>query len=198
MNLLPTKSSSSSLIVSIGNTKTANLPYQAPIIALLYPRVRLSKWSSELRYQALWLEIWNRSPTIWGPDLRYQAFRVKSSILNRRTTISDPYLPYQASCIRFSKWSSDLRYQAPLWEIWNRRPTISGPDLRYQALRVKSSYYYTPVFKMKLWPTISSPFSEKYEIADQPDQAPAYDINHLTLVCQYIASNCNISDPHYS
>ena len=45
---------------------------------------------------------------------------------------------------------------------------------------------------MKLWPTISSPFSEKHEIADHPDQAPAYDINHLTLVCQYIASNCNI------
>ena len=31
MNLLPTISSSSSLIVSVGNTKTANLPYQAPI-----------------------------------------------------------------------------------------------------------------------------------------------------------------------
>ena len=126
MNLLPTKSSSSSLIVSIGNTKTANLPYQAPIIVLLYPRVRFSKWSSDLRYQALWLEIWNRSPTISGPDLRYQAFRVKSSILNRRTTISGPYLSYQASCIRFSKWSSDLRYQAPLWEIWTA-------DLPYQA-----------------------------------------------------------------
>ena len=31
MNLLPTISSSSSLIVSIGNTKTTNLPYQATI-----------------------------------------------------------------------------------------------------------------------------------------------------------------------
>ena len=31
MNVLPTISSSSSLIVSIGNTKAANLPYQAPI-----------------------------------------------------------------------------------------------------------------------------------------------------------------------
>ena len=48
---------------------------------------------------------------------------------------------YQASCIKFSKWSSDLRYQAPQWEIWNRRPTISGHDLRYQALRVKSSIW---------------------------------------------------------
>ena len=141
MNLLLTKSSSSSLIVSIGNTKTANLLYQSPIIVLLYPRVRFSKWSSDLRYQALSLEIWNRSPTIWGPDLRYQAFRVKSSILNRRTTISDPYLAYQASCIRFSKWSSDLRYQASRWEIWNRRPTMWGPDLRYQALRIKSSIW---------------------------------------------------------
>ena len=51
---------------------------------------------------------------------------------------------------------------------------------------------------MKLWPKISSPSSEKYEITDQPDQAPAYDINPLTLVCQYTASNCNISDPNYS
>ena len=31
MNLLPTKSCSSTLIVGIGNTKTAKLPYQAPI-----------------------------------------------------------------------------------------------------------------------------------------------------------------------
>jgi len=45
---------------------------------------------------------------------------------------------------------------------------------------------------MKLWTTISSPSGEKYEIAVQPDQAPAYDINPLTLVCQYTASNIAI------
>ena len=45
---------------------------------------------------------------------------------------------------------------------------------------------------MKLWPTLSRPSGEKYEIADQPDQAQAYDINPFTLVCQYTASNCNI------
>ena len=157
MNLLPTKSSSSSLIVSIGNTKTANLPYQAPIIVLLYPRVRFSKWSSDLRYQALRLEIWNRRPTIWGPDLRYQALRVKSSIFNHRTTISDPHLRYQASCIVL-----DFQNEALTYDI--------------------------------------KPLGGKYETetADLPYQVPAYDINPLTLVCQYTASNCNISDPNYS
>ena len=72
--------------------------------------------------------------------------RVKSSILNRRTTISDPHLRYQARCIRFSKWSSDLYqdikpldgkyetadlpYQAPTYDIkpfeLNRRIIISS------------------------------------------------------------------------
>ena len=98
-------------------------------------------------------------PTIWGPDLRYQAFRVKSSVLNRRTTISDPtydikplVLEFQNEALTYDTKPLDGKYETA--------------DLPYQA----------PTYDIKPFE-----FNRQYEIADQLYRTSTYDIKPLVL-----------------
>ena len=184
-------------------------PYEAPHFRPPYqaPHIRPS------------ISIWKRRPTISSPSYRdvqneppaHDINRQYRKYQNRQPTTSGPDQRYQAHRIRFSKWSSDLRYQARRLEIWNRSPTIWGPDLRYQALRVLTRRawrywrfknrqyltaeqpYQTPTYDIK--PLVLDfqnealtyaikPFDRKYETADLPYEAPTYDIKPLVFDVQ--------------
>ena len=141
MNLLPTIWSSSSLIVSVGNNKTANLPYQAPIndikpIVLAFQSEALTNDIKPFDWKFETAHLPYEAPT----------YDIKPFELNRQYEIADQL--YRTSTYDIKPLVLDFRNEAlaydikPIgWKIWNRRPTRSGPGPRYQSPHFSLSIY---------------------------------------------------------